>query len=382
MATQSTDKGGSQINVGILGAGGIARVHSVGWSEFPDRARIAAYSDVATERAQQMSDTYTGGNAKIYDSIDAVVADPEIDVIDICLPHNLHTDAVIKAAEAGKAILCEKPLCTNLSDAARIRETLKTTGAVFMGAHNNLFTPSLLEARRLLAGGFLGQPFLFRSIETFQSRSFDPWAPGGAKAGGGQRGWRADLRQSGGGELLDTGYHGTYRLLSLASGDRPVEVTGFLSRFMLSHLPTEDTGQVVVRFASGAVGQILTSWALDVVDRRQFEIEGEHGAMAGSATKLTHQLYGWSDTASRSFPSPATFTLEINHFIDVVLGKATNAAPIDETIRTLQVIKAAYLSAKLGATVSVPEDPAEPPTPRETAAKTPFSVEVPDEVLG
>lgn len=378
----STDKSGSQVNVGILGAGGIARVHSLGWSEFPDRARIAAFADVATERAQQMSDTYTGGGAKIYDSIDAVVADPEIDIIDICLPHHLHTDAVIKAAEAGKAILCEKPLCTSLSDAARIRETLRKTGVIFSGAHNNLFTPSLLEARRLLTGGFLGQPFMIRSIETFQSRSFDPWASGASRAGGGQRGWRADLRQSGGGELLDTGYHGTYRLLSLAAGDRPVEVTGFLSRFMLSHLPTEDTGQVVVRFASGVVGQIVTSWAFDVVDRRQFEIEAEKGAMVGSATKLTHQLYGWPETASRSFPAPSTFTLEIGHFIDVVRGTATNAAPIDDTIRTLQVIKAAYLSAKIGATVTLPEDPAKAPVPRETAAVTPFSVEVPDEVLG
>lgn len=381
-ASVSTDKNSSRVRVGILGAGGIANVHARGWGEFPDRATIAAFADVATERAQQMSNSYTGGSAKIYDSIDAVVADSDIDVIDICLPHHLHTDAVIKAAEAGKAILCEKPLCTSLSDAARIRETLQRTGVVFMGAHNNLFTPSLLEARRLIAGGFLGQPFLIRSIETFQSRSFDPWTAGSGAAGGGQRGWRADLRQSGGGELLDTGYHATYRLLSLAAGDRPVEVTGFLSRFLLSHLPTEDTGQVVVRFESGVVGQILTSWALDVVDARQFEVEGEYGALAGSATKLSHQLYRWPEAASRSYPAPATFTLEIEHFIKVVRDGATNAAPIEDTIRTLQVIKAAYLSAKIGATVTLPEDPAEAPVPRETAVVTPFSVEVPDEVLG
>ncbi len=378
----SADKSKSQARVGILGAGGIARQHARGWNEYPEGARIAAFSDVATERAQQMSDTYTGGAAKIYDSIEAVVADPDIDIIDICLPHHLHTDAVIKAAEAGKAILCEKPLCTSLSDAARIRETLQRTGVIFMGAHNNLFTPSLLEARRLISGGFLGQPFLIRSIETFQSRSFDPWTAGSAQAGGGQRGWRADLRQSGGGELLDTGYHGTYRLLSLAAGDRPVEVTGFLSRFLLSHLPTEDTGQVFVRFESGVVGQILTSWALDVVDQRQFEVEGEFGALAGSATKLSHQLYRWPEAASRTYPAPATFTLEIGHFIDVVQNGATNAAPIDDTIRTLQVIKGAYLSAKLGATVTLPEDPAEAPVLRDTAVKTPFSVDVPDEVLG
>jgi predicted dehydrogenase len=372
---------GSQIRVGILGAGGIANVHARGWKAFPEKATIAAFSDVATDRAQAMSDLYTGGQAKIYDSIDAVVADESIDVIDICLPHHLHADAVIKAARAGKAILCEKPLCTTLEDGIEIRNVLTETGVTFMGAHNNLFTPALLEARRIIETGAIGKPFMYRSIETFQSRSFDPWTAGSAAAGGGQGGWRANLTQAGGGELLDTGYHGTYRLLSMAAGDRPVEVTGFLSRFLLSHLPTEDTGHVIVRFESGAVGQIITSWAFDVVESRQFEVEAEYGALAGSQTFLKHQLYRWPSAAEMTFPKPETFTLEIGHFIEVVRSGATNAAPIDDTIRTLQVIKAAYLSAQLGQTVSLPADPTGAPTARTEAFKTPYSVEVPDEVL-
>ncbi len=371
----------SPLRVGILGAGGIANVHARGWSAFPKKATIAAFSDVATDRAQAMGNLYTDGSAKVYDSIDAVVADPEIDVIDICLPHHLHADAVIKAAKAGKAILCEKPLCTTLEDGITIRNTVNETGVIFMGAHNNLFTPAFLEARRLLEGGFIGKPFMYRSIETFQSRQFDPWTSGGSAAGGGQKGWRADLRQAGGGELLDTGYHGTYRLLSMAAGDRPVEVTGFLSRFLLSHLPTEDTGHVIVRFESGAVGQIITSWAFDVVESRQFEVEAEFGALAGSQTFLKHQLYRWPSAAEMTFPKPETFTLEIGHFIEVVQNGAPNAAPIDDTIRTLQVIKAAYLSAQLGATVSLPEDPTGAPVARTEAFKTPYSVNVPDEVL-
>jgi predicted dehydrogenase len=371
----------SALRVGILGAGGIANVHARGWSAYPGKAEIYAFSDVATDRAQAMSDLYTDGKAKIYDSIDAVVADPDIDVIDVCLPHHLHADAVIKAARAGKAILCEKPLCTTLEDGIEIRNTINESGVTFMGAHNNLFTPALLEARRLIESGFIGTPYMYRSIETFQSRQFNPWTRGSAGAGGGQGGWRANLHQAGGGELLDTGYHGTYRLLSMAAGDRPVEVTGFLSRFLLSHLPTEDTGQVIVRFESGAVGQIITSWAFDVVESRQFEVEAEFGALAGSQTFLKHQLYRWPEAAVMTFPKPETFTLEIGHFIDVVTKGAINAAPIDDTIRTLQVIKAAYLSAQIGATVSLPEDPTGKPVARTEAFKTPFSVEVPDEVL-
>lgn len=380
MSAQSPDAP-KQLRVGIVGAGGISNVHSVGWNSFPEKAVIAAYCDVATDRATAQSLKYTGGSAKVYGSIDDLVADPEIDLIDICLPHFLHTPAILAGAKAGKAILCEKPLTTSLEDAKLIKKTVEETGVIFAGAHNNLFYPSLLEARRLLDGGFLGKPFFYRSIETFQSRAFDPWTPGSSQAGGGQGGWRADLKQAGGGELLDTGYHSTYRLLSLANGDRPVEVFGVLSRFLLSHLPTEDTGQVLVRFASGAIGEIITSWALDVVEGRHFEVSAEFGALAGGPNSLTHQLYRWPDAATNPLPSVPSFTAEIGHFIEVVTNGATNAAPIDDTIRTLQVIKGAYLSAHAGQWVTLPEDPTDEPVVRTTPAETPASVVVPDELI-
>jgi predicted dehydrogenase len=371
----------NELRVGILGSGSIANVHSVGWSSYPGRARIASFTDIAVDRAEAMSKKYTDGAAKVYGSLDALVNDPDIDVVDICLPHHLHTDAIIAAAQAGKAVLCEKPLCTHLDDARRIKQALDETGAVFMSAHNNLFVPSLIEARRMIASGFVGRPYIYRSTETFQSRTFKPHSNEPASVGGGQMGWRADLKQSGGGELLDTGYHSTYRLLSLASNDRPVEVTGFLSRFLISHLPTEDTGQVVVRFESGAIGEILTSWALDVVGRRHFEVSAEFGALAGGANYLEHHVYNWPEPQKRTFEPIATFTAEIGHFIDVVQNGADNPATIDIATRTLQVIKGAYLSAQLGQTVTLPEDPTAAPVARTSEAETPYSVTVPEEVL-
>lgn len=369
-----------RLNVGILGSGNIARYHAIGWNEYPAKARIAAFADIAIDRARAMSETYTDGEATTFASLEEMLADDRIDVIDICLPHHLHTEAIIAAARAGKAILCEKPLCTNLGDARRIQQALDESGVIFMSAHNQLFQPSLIEARRLISTGVLGTPFLFRSIEAFQNRGFNPHSRTPVTAGD-LAGWRADLAQSGGGELLDTGYHGTYRLLALANNDRPVEVTGFLSRFLMGHLPTEDTGQVMVRFASGAVGTILTSWALDVVGGTQFEVSGEHGALAGSPSALRHQVYLWPEPAKMDFPVIASFTAEIGHFIEVVRGGADNPASFEIAARVLQVIKGAYLSAKLGQTVSLPENPTDDPVPGRSDVTTPFSVEVPDEVL-
>jgi predicted dehydrogenase len=369
------------LRVGIVGSGGIAYQHALGWNSFPHSAQIVAIAEIDADRAMAFSERHTGGTAKVFTSLDEMLANAELDVVDICLPHHLHTDAVISSARAGKAVLCEKPLCTTLEDARRAKAVIDVAGVPFMSAHNQLFQPSLIEARRLLATGTLGRPFLFRSIEAFQSRSFDPHSKAKSVPGGGQHGWRTNIKHAGGGELLDTGYHSTYRLLALAGDDRPIEVTGFLSRFLLDGWPTEDTGQVMVRFASGAVGEILTSWALDVEGRRQFEVSAEFGALSGSSTFLNHHLYNWPQPAMRSFEPIGTFTAEIGHFIDVVQRGAGNPADIDAATRVLQVIKGAYLSAKLGQTVTLPEDAAADPVPGRSPETTPFSVDVLDEVL-
>lgn len=188
------------------------------------------------------------------------------------------------------------------------------------------------------------------------------------------------MKSAGGGELLDNGYHSTYRLLALAGEDRPVEVTGFLSRFHIADWPTEDTGQMTIRFASGAIGEILTSWAFDVDDARQFEVIGSLGAVGGGSTFISHQLYGWPEAARREIPGTHTFTAEIGQFIKVILEDASNPADADMAIRVLQVIKAAYLSAKLGQTVALPEYPSADPVPGK-GEPTPFDVEVLDDVL-
>ena len=367
------------LRVGIVGSGSIATQHAIGWNAFPKYATISALAEVDANRAHEFSLTHTDGSATLYPSLDAMLEADNVDIIDICLPHHLHTDAVIAAAKAGKAVLCEKPLCTSLEDARKIKAVIQETGVAFMSGHNQVFQPSLIEARRLMSAGVIGKPFLMRSIETFRNQAYDPFSYAQMPPAG-PRGWRTDVKSAGGGELLDTGYHSTYRLLALAGEDRPVEVTGFLSRFHIADWPTEDTGQVTVRFASGAVGEILTSWAFDVDGSRQFEVSGSLGAVGGGDTFVSHQLYGWPAAARREIPGTHTFTEEIGQFIKVIREGASNPADIDMAIRVLQVIKGAYLSAKLGQTVSLPEDPTADPVPGK-GEPTPFDVDVLDEVL-
>ncbi len=351
------------LRVGIVGAGWMGHEHARAWRDNAPRGQVAAVADVSPDRARHLVAQLGAGEVPIFPDLGAMLAGAELDAVDICLPHHLHADAVLAAAVAGKAILCEKPLCTTLEDAANIRGALRDGGAVFMAAHNQLFQPSLIEARRLLAAGALGRPFVVRSIEAVQNRGFgtgrvpidlgggeSPWA------------WRADPERMGGGEVLDTGWHATYRLLALAD-DRPVEVAAMMDRFAVKQLAAEDTGVLMVRFASGTIGEILTSWAFSPIGAWHFEVAAEHGTLAGGRTRLVHQLHGWPEPVEFANEPVHTFTAEVAHFLDVVQEGAPSQASFDHAARVLQLTLAAYAAAAERCVVALPEDPTEPGRP-------------------
>jgi predicted dehydrogenase len=354
------------LKVGIVGSGWMGHVHSRAWRSNAPRAEVVAVADVSPERTRALAEQFDDRKVATYPDLAAMLAEAELDAIDICLPHHLHTDAILTAARAGKAILCEKPLCTTLDDAVAIQAALDESGSVFMAAHNQLFQPSLIEARRLLASGALGQTFVVRSFEAVQNRGFSSGSVP-RELGGGESpwAWRADPQRMGGGEVIDTGWHATYRLLALADA-RPVEVTAMMDRFAVKQLTVEDTGLLLVRFASGAIGEIITSWAFSPVGDWHFEVAAEHGSLAGGKTRLVHQLHGWPEPVEfTKFPDdlPQTFASEITHFLDVIQHRAALQASFDHAARVLQLTLAAYTAAAEHCVVSLPEDPTQPGVP-------------------
>jgi predicted dehydrogenase len=345
------------LKVGVVGAGWIGLVHAEGWAANVPRAEIVAVCDVSEPRARDLGERFGGGQAKVYTDLGALLADSAVEAVDVCLPHHLHTDAILRSARAGKAILCEKPLCTSLEDAARIRAAVREAGVTFMPAHNQLFVPSVGEARRILADGTLGKVYLVRSIEVGRNRGLQTGQPPVDLAPGESPfAWRLDLERMGGGEVLDTGWHGTYRLLALAN-DRPVEVAAMMGRYFFEQLPSEDTGSLLIRFASGAIGEVLTSWAFGLPGGWQFEIGAENGSIAGSPTRTVHQLNGWPEPAVKTNPPISSYTAEITHFLDVVQRGVPQIPTLDHSLRVLQVIKGAYQSVAEKRVIALPEEP-------------------------
>ena len=354
---QAGSRAGTPLRAGIAGAGWMGKTHAEAWSLNAPAAELVAVADVSAPRAYELCDAFGAEGARVHPDLDSLLADDRIDAVDICLPHHLHAAAILAAARAGKAILCEKPLCLTLEEAKAIRDGVGAAGVTFMSAHNNLFAPGLREALALLEAGTLGRVHYVRSTEAGRNAGFKSGRPPIALAEGESSwSWRADRERSGGGVVLDTGWHGAYRLLALA-GARPVAVSAMLADYFIGQSDAEDTGAVLVRFENGATGYLFTSWAFgDPPGSYQFQVGAEAGTLGGTATRLVYQRTG-EDPVERDFQRRNTFAAEIGHFVEVVRGGATPLATWDHAARTLQLILGAYRAAAEGRTVSLPEDP-------------------------
>lgn len=322
------------VRIGLIGGGGIANAHLGGYRAAGDRVRITAIADAdpATLSARAAE---TG--ATPYADFSELVKDPDVDAVDICLPHHLHRPAIIAAAEAGKHILCEKPLCLTADEAREVREAVERAGVTLMCAHNQLFMPAVAEAKRLLDAGELGTVYEVRTTDSFFN-DFDPE----------NMGWRAHASTSGGGEYIDTGYHPTYLLMHLAGGV-PTHAFSMMSTHRLTFMEGEDSAQVLVRFDNGSVGQLVTSWAYQAAPgTERFSVVGEKGSLSSDGTTLRVRLRGEDEDRVTTFDEVDTFAAEISDFLECL---TTGKRPLNtqvEGIAVLGIILAAYASASSG----------------------------------
>jgi predicted dehydrogenase len=337
------------IRVGLIGCGGIMTAHLRGWKAVEGRAQVVATADVDRARAEQRAAEV--GGAKVFTDYHEMLTHADLDAVDISLPHYLHREAIVAAAEAGKHMIAEKPLCLTWQEAEEIIRAVESNRVTMMCAHNQLFLPTVQAARAYLDEGHLGDIYMLRTIDCFYN--FRPTGIPGRAPKPVDLGWRASKALTGGGELIDTGYHPTYMLLYLARSE-PVAVTAFTQKHRHQHMEGEDTGYVMIRFADGSVGHILTSWAFEFpLDNPRFQIIGEKGQVSGTNTAIKFKPNGWEMPAQHEFPPTDTFVAEIIHFVECL---ETGEPPIQthmDGARVLRVLLAAYKSAEEGITVAL-----------------------------
>ena len=330
------------IGVGILGAGNIAAHHLRGYLLPPHHGKVVAMADVDTQRARQLADTV--GGAEVFADYRELIASPAVEAVDVCLPHHLHMDAIVAAAEAGKDVLCEKPLCVTLDEAGAVTRAVTQAGITLMCAHNQLFLPSVAVAREMIRGGRLGKVYSARTTDVFR-----------LAVDADRMGWRARRATSGGGELIDTGYHPTYLLLNLIEQE-PVRVAAILSRHRMDFLEGEDSAHVLVEFAGGTVGEIWTSWASDPPgSTERFSVVGEEGSLWSDGNALFYKPRGGEQVVVREADQTKadTYALEV---IDFIACLREGRRPLNtevEGVEVLKVILGAYASAEGGQIVEL-----------------------------
>lgn len=326
------------VRVAVIGSGGIFGAHAKGFVRHKDKIQCVALCDVKEEamaaRAKQLG--YEPRRYRDWGKMLKEMAG-EIDAVDICLPHYLHGQAILDSAAAGKHILCEKPMCISLKEADAISRAVKKAGVTYMSAHNQLFMPVVREAKKMIDEGAIGRLRWLRSQDCFR-------VPVDAKNPF-KGSWRSKLKTQGGGELIDTGYHPSYRLLHLA-GAKPAMIRGNLARFM-QPIEGDDTASVEVRFENGAIGEILTSWAYDnPYGSHQIHVIGEKGQIFGSENTLHYLPPGFSEPAKRVLEPVDTFVAEIEHFADCLREGKRPMHSVEEGRAVLELILQATESAK------------------------------------
>jgi predicted dehydrogenase len=252
----------------MLGAGLIAGFYTSALHDQRGRDQVG----LVYSRSEQRASAFAAerGIARWTTSLEEAVRDDQTDVVVVALPNHRHEEAITLAAEAGKPVLCTKPLARTAAEAKRILAVIERAG-VFAGYLEDLcYTPKTLKAVASVAAGAIGDVTWVRSREAH---------PGPHSA------WFWDGRLTGGGAIVDLGCHCIEIIRSfVGKGNRPVEVSCWTDTFV-HPIAEEDNAVALIRFESGAVGQFEVSWTF----RGGMDLRDE-AVGTGGTVRLDHCL--------------------------------------------------------------------------------------------
>lgn len=330
----------SQLQVALIGCGIISEEHIKAYALHSDRARIAVCFDVDTEKAAQKA-ALVGEGTRVAMSLDDVLADDSIDAVEICTPHHLHTDTLVAAAQAGKQILCQKPLARTLAECDAMITAADEAGVTLFYAEMNRTLPAAVMAREVIEAGRIGKLIGVQATAAY-------WQGGRYLS----TTWRYDPTISGGGQLLDGGIHAVDLILQIGG---PIQaVTCFTTRFR-PELGGEDTAVVNLRFREGHLGALFASQAAGLffpsANFAAFGTEGvltlggPHGALVLHRPDLPDRCEVLLERNGNAF------AVMIGRYLDVVVDGKPNPAPGIVGRQNLEVVLAAYESAERGTEV-------------------------------
>ena len=248
--------------IALLGTGLIGRFYTEALQGKRSRDRVHIVYSRNGEKAVAFAQKYD--IPKHTASITEAVTDPEIDAVIIGVPNHLHEECVVAAAEAGKAVLCTKPLGRNAAEALRMLEAVEKAGVFHAYLEDLVYTPKTLKALASVRNGAVGDVLWVRSRETHPGPHSD-WF------------WNKEL--SGGGAIVDMGCHCIEIARNFIGKDiRPVEVTCWADT-QVHPIEAEDHAVGLVRYENGAIGQFEVSWTFRGGMDLRDEVAGTEGTI-------------------------------------------------------------------------------------------------------
>lgn len=342
-----------KLRIGVIGAGRIANRHAEAYLELPEKVEITGTADVDIDRAREKAKKW--GTPFFSSNYSDVIKARNVDAVDICVPPNLHLPVAKGACECGKHMLIEKPIARTVREADEIIQSAERANVRLMVGHNFLFNPLVEKVKSIIEADIVGEIKLLKAFSLgwylFQEDDF-----------------RLSPEKSGGGTFIDTGSHFVYLARELVGEIQSVaSIVGNLSR---EEMRGEDIAFVLLRFQSGALGEITISYSTILPGWRfgapigwdqRFEIYGTKGAIRLNLT--AGELSLWSNQEKMlgegwlNFREPydyySSFKKEIAHFVESLLGNTEFRISPNDGRRVLEIVSAVYESASTHKEVNV-----------------------------
>ena len=353
------------LKVAIIGCGGIANgKHMTGLAKLSN-IQMTAFCDIVQEKAEEAAKKYGTSDAKVYTDYKLLLKDKTIDVVHVCTPNKSHADITVDSLEAGKHVMCEKPMAKTAADARRMLEAAKRTGKKLTIGYQNRYRPDSLYLNKVCREGELGEIY-YAKAHAIRRRAVPTW------------GVFLNEDEQGGGPLIDIGTHALDLTLWMMNNYKPKSVMG--SAFYKlgkkkdaanawgswdpEKFTVEDSAFGFITMENGAIISLESSWAinnLQVGEAITTLCGTEGGADMWEGLRLNGEKYGKLYTTKPDMEATGVAfygstslnpsELEAKMWIDCIINDTEPMVKPEEALVVTEILEAIYKSSKTGKAV-------------------------------
>ncbi len=327
------------MKIAVVGIGKLGQRHLARWSQLAD-VEIVGIVGRDQEKLQQVSEAY---GVATFTSVVELLAHTDVEAIDICTPTDTHFDFVSQIAQAGKHIICAKPLALTAVEAEEMIAICAQQKVQLLVSHTLRFFPEYVDAAKQVKDGAIGRPGVIRMSRGVPYPSQD-------------RAWYTEEARSGG-LFLDLGIH-EFEWIQSTFGDVQ-RVQAKQVKHTDSDGRTLEYGLVMLRLTDGTVVNVELSWA-ETKFRSSFELTGNKGMITynhddSNPVVLDSHSNGPSAVVPASMLRRDPFTRQLEHFVDCLTGKCQPIVSPADALAAIRIAEAAQQSAAEGQPVTLTE---------------------------